>query len=299
MALAARYHANTAFVSIAVAGPTASSAEMILPKGTDANQLQFEPQGGPAISPNKMWDQLLSNAGFPPKTDQAFIDAWDQAIDTYGEVFSGLTLVATTGNGLPKLSMAGPFTPPSPFGPDCTGADNIDCQAETTILSHFVGPDVGGANGKATQTSGLEVHDGKGNGYLGVIGVRFLSQLTMGLGSASTRILGGAQFNKSVADNPTTEGGSPVVEQGLYNVLRLFFTGTPVGSEFGGIIGTAPLNYLQIYYQDIEYATKHASKPVVVVETDPTGAYVPVYETFQDLLNRASEQLMVIAESEP
>src|SRR5580658_5965790 len=55
-ALAARYGSNPAFVSIAVDGPTAASAEMIVPNiGNTPSQAQF---GG--ISPNDMWIQLLA-----------------------------------------------------------------------------------------------------------------------------------------------------------------------------------------------------------------------------------------------
>jgi hypothetical protein len=50
IALAARYGSNSAFVSIAVAGPTAAWAEMLLPNGTALSQSQF---GG--LSPNAVW----------------------------------------------------------------------------------------------------------------------------------------------------------------------------------------------------------------------------------------------------
>lgn len=95
-ALAARYGANPAFVSIAVAGPTAASAEMILPN--DGNSDNPQTQFGENIAPNTMWNKLLAfhYAGMPAyqRSDQAFIDEWNAAI------FSGVTLVATTGNGL-------------------------------------------------------------------------------------------------------------------------------------------------------------------------------------------------------
>src|SRR3984957_16114241 len=56
-ALAARYGPNPAFVSIAVAGPTAASAEMIVPN--DANSNNPQTQFGAPITPTNMWIQLL------------------------------------------------------------------------------------------------------------------------------------------------------------------------------------------------------------------------------------------------
>jgi len=138
---------------------------------------------------------------------------------------------------------------------------------------------------------------------LGIAGVKFLTQRDMGKPSSSTRILGGAQFAMSVSIQPGKEGGtttdptpsSPV--QALYNVLNVYFDGTPVaGSKefFGGTKGTAPLNYLQLYYQDIQYGT--ANKTIeLIMKADGTTAS----KEFQDLLNLASEDLLGIAEGEP
>src|ERR1700690_1940778 len=67
-------------------------------------------QFGTAITPNNMWIQLLAfqyagQAAYQ-KTNLAFIDEWNNAIDMFGEVFSGITLVATTGDGLPNFTGA-------------------------------------------------------------------------------------------------------------------------------------------------------------------------------------------------
>ena len=59
-------------------------------------------------------------------------------------------------------------------------------------------------------------------------------------------------------------------EQALYNVLGVYFDGTPVASFFGGTPGAAPLNYLQIYSPDIQYATANANAPAQVVENGVT-----------------------------
>ena len=297
-ALAARYDSNPSFVSIAVAGPTAASAEMILPHGDSEDQMQFVAHGGAVVSSNAIWKALLQvqydDLAYLG-TDQAFIDAWDNAIDIYGEVFSDVTLVATTGNGLPKFtSTPGPFaapTMPIDFSPDCLGAENMDCQAETTILSHFVQLSVGGSNAKATQTSGLEATR-TGKGYLGVVGARYLAQLTAG-STETSHILGGAQFNSalSVNNGAEEEGDSPVVAQALFNMLQDFFTGTNVAGLYcePSPAAPAPLNYLQIYYQDIQFASSHGPKSV-------TEGCSTVKVSPQEELNMASQQLFEIAE---
>jgi hypothetical protein len=342
-ALGARYGSNTALVSISVAGPTAASEEMLLPNdGSSPAQTQF---GG--IMPNAMWRLLLA-LQYPTmpsyqNSDQAFIDEWDAAIDMYGEIFSGVTLVANTGGGLPSFNQN--FTVPAGFGPDCVNP-NMDCAAETTILSYFVEPTVGGANAKATQTGGLAVSRVSAVNNLGPPGVKWLAQST----ANSTQILGGEQFDHSFSgdtlfegctsafppnsgDTPagctipptcTTEGCLPVAcipqaclapgvttaslagyskfsqvpatdlippEQSLYNVLNVYFNGTPVASSFGGTPGTAPLNYLQAIDQDVQYAQMNVNAPAQVVETGVT-----VSTTAQALFNLASQKLLEIAE---
>jgi uncharacterized protein (TIGR03437 family) len=346
-ALASRYGSNPAFVSIAVAGPTAASAEMLLPAGTALSQSQF---GG--LSPNQVWLQLLAfhYAGMMAyqRTDQAFIDEWNAAIDMYGQVFSGVTLVATTADGLPNFA-GGAFTIPSAFRNDCTTTPDMDCGAETTILSHFVDPTVGGANAKSTQESGMEASRVGIN--LDVASVKLLSQRTSQLPAPSAQILGGSQFNTSFANFALQEGCTstfppnakdtpaacsippscgvqaciPVAcipqaclapgvtpadltgfrtlsqvpgkylippEQAEYNVLRVYFDGTPAASLFGGTNGTAPLNYLQVYSPDIQYATANVNAPAQVVQT--SGATVVL--SAQDLLNLASSKLFQISE---
>ena len=352
-ALAARYGPNPTFVSIAVDGPTAASAEMIVPN--DANSNNPQTQFGTAITPTNMWIELLAfhYAGQTAylKTNQAFIDEWNNAIDMFGTVFNGITLVATTGDGLPNFTGATVTIPPA-FAADCANNPNLDCAAETTILAHFVQPTVGGADAKATQTSGMEASR-VGNGNMGVPGVKQLSQSTARMTTASTQILGGSQFNTTFSiatlqegctstfppnanDTPvgcsipstcTTNGCVPVncipqaclapgvtqsslagfkttanvpaadlipPEQAEYNVLSVYFDGTAVASSFNGTPGIAPLNYLQIYSQDIQYATANVNAPAQVVAGTAT-----VSITAQALLNLASAKLFTIGEPSP
>ncbi len=205
-ALAARYGSNPAFVSISVAGPTASSEEMILPDNANSDDPQT--QFAVNIAPNQMWNELLAfhypGMAAYQKSDQAFIDEWDAAIDMYGKIFSGVTLVATTGAGLPNLSATG-FTVLGAFSGDCPNPD-MDCAAETTILSYFANPTVGGANAKATQEDGMEASRGAVVSNLGVAGVKLVSQMTAQLTTPSAQVLGGAQFNSSFANFTLQEG---------------------------------------------------------------------------------------------
>jgi hypothetical protein len=82
-ALATRYGSNPAFVSIAVAGPTAASAEITTVSNADSKNPQTQFSGGD-IQPNAMWLSLFA-FHYPGMTayqgtDQAFIDEWDAAI---------------------------------------------------------------------------------------------------------------------------------------------------------------------------------------------------------------------------
>lgn len=352
-ALAARYGPNQAFVSIAVAGPTAASVEMLVPNDSNSNNPQT--QFGTPITPSNMWIQLFAfhyagQAAYQ-KTNQAFIDEWNNAIDMFGQIFSGITLVATTGNGLPNFTGATVTIPPA-FAADCTVSPDLDCAAETAILAYFVQPSVGGANAKATQTSGMAASR-VGNANLGVPGVKQLSQSTAQLTSPSAQILGGSQFNTtfSIATLPegctsmfppntsnepagctippacTSNGCIPVAcipqaclapgvtsssiagfktfanvpaadlippEQSLYNVLSVYFNGTAVAPSFNGTEGTAPMNYLQIYSPDIQYAQQNVNAPAQVV-----AGSVTVSITAQGLLNLASAKLLTIGEPSP
>jgi hypothetical protein len=349
------------FVSVAVAGPTASSEEIMLPsnQNTDSMWLNAQPGG---LTPDKMWTALLNyffgNPSDPTtynkvylNTDQAFIDEWKNAIDMYGNIFTGLTLTVSTGSGLPHLTGSYSLPPitgssPTNFSTDCP-TPNMDCAAEASILSYFEIPGVGGPNAKATQTDGLK---GFSPGVflpsvtldLGVMGAKLVSQSTE-FTSPSAQILGGAQFAEPFSQFPVQEGctskfpndgysgngstepaadvpsacfapGSgpsayvgttatfndiPVAdrlspEQAAFNVLKPFFDGTSVTSFFGYTEpnpGTVPLNYLQIYGPDIEYADKNIAGWTL----NNTGALVSG-TTAQSLLNQASNKLLKIAE---
>ena len=209
-ALAARYLSNPAFVSIAVAGPTASSEEMILPDNANSDNPQT--QFGAAIAPNTMWIQLLTfhyqGLTTYQKSLQGIIDEWKASIDMFGQIFSGVTLVATTGDGLPNLAASGFAPPPAAFTTVCPNPD-MDCAAETTILSYFLQPTVGGANAKSVQEDGLEASR-LSTGNLGAAGIRLVSQMTASLTTPSAQIMGGLQFSTSFSNFTLKEGCTSV-----------------------------------------------------------------------------------------
>lgn len=201
--VAARY---PSLVSIAVDGPSAASAEITTASNADTTNPQEQFSGG-YISPNDMWLVLLE-FHYPffayQGTDQAFIDEWDAAIDMYGKIFSGVTLVATMGEKLPDFN-DDTYPVPTGFGPDCKDPPSMSCAAETTILAYFVEPTVGGkANAKATQTSSFTASHA--NLSLGIKSVKQLSQRTAQSPAPSAQILGGIQFDQSFAAYPVNEG---------------------------------------------------------------------------------------------
>jgi hypothetical protein len=321
-AVAARYESNPFLVSVTVAGPTASSAEMILPN--ESNDATNYLKWNPIIA--------LDFPGHPEYTnsDALFIKAWEDAIDLYGAAFSNLTLVVTTGNGLPNFLDANgdPYTnnysvPPG-FWPDCAstgaaGQSNImDCAAETTILAYFADARHGGNNAKAAQGDGMSAHGihshPLGGGDLGDHGIKWLAQNTAG-GNAPlpgtsnivSRVLGGSQVGGDmgmavITQHPDTEG-CPMLnggcsnispQQAIYNVLTTFFDGTPLGSNYGAppiVSSNFPLNYLQIYWEDVIYANTNS---IVSLVTNDNGFMTNM--TAEMLFSNASLQISQIAE---
>jgi len=188
----------------------------------------------------------------------------------------------------------------------------MDCAAETTILAYFADPQHGGNNAKATQESGLgavaiEIHP-LGGGDLDAHGIKWLAQNTStgsaplpGTSNVVSRVLGGLQFDTSFSASPQTEGcpqlgGCPTnnpisPEQAFYNVLQVYFDGTPVGAAYGVTASNLPLNYAQIYAADILYANTNGAGSLVVDGSGQTNII-----TAQDEFNDLSLRILEIAE---
>jgi hypothetical protein len=319
-AVAGRYETNTLMVSVAVAGPTASSAEMILPNEINdpTNYLKWNPIFALEF-PN---DPSLTNS------DMKFIKEWEDAIDVYGNAFSNLTLVATTGMGLPNFLMTNGlpytnYTVPPGFAPDCCNTNNqarlMDCAAETTILAYFLDPQHGGNNAKAVQEDGFSA-GAVNNAFndeddLDSHAMKWLAENTAsgtaplpGSTNILSRVLGGLQMGGNggaaiITQNPDTEGCPDPVndctnispEQAIYYVFAAYFDGTPAGSNYGIppiiLSSNMPLNYLQIYNEDITYANVNTN-PVPVIN----GFGITNYVTAQMLFSNASSLFSGIAE---
>jgi hypothetical protein len=235
---------GNAFVSISMAGPTASSTEMSLPS-TKLQTPQFCTTGlsllehqnlqdnwvcpGPQFDVPTAWNLLFANFYGPDpeyqNTDLPFIESWDAEIDAYGQIFSGITLVLTPNTDpLPTFPNANSslLVPAPGFVPDCgndpltnpSGYDQSDamsCAAITQILNHFVNPFVGGFNAKSTQGNGMSASEGSID--LGDDGIKWLAATTAsgqkplpGTPFHMSRILGGTQFDKSLYGNLMLEG---------------------------------------------------------------------------------------------
>jgi PKD domain len=297
--LSARYGSNPAFVSIAVAEPVAASDEFILPTTFNGS---FQQAGVPA---DDAWSTLIHHS-FPKidsyqNTDQAFIDQWEQTIDAYERIFSGITLFLgpDAGQDLPEFKKQNPgpvivHPDNTLWAIDCNGAtpdaQPRSCEAKTEILSYFVTEAV--ANSKATQVGGMTASSAFVTGNIGVPGVKVLTSL-------STSFLGGAEFDHPVSSGPNVQQQgctdfpmSPsscavTAEEGAYNTLEVFFYGTPAAAYYGGTPGPAPMQYVDIDYTDVQYA-----------QTTPCPTLpstIPGQPSLQDLFNRASRDLFAIA----
>jgi hypothetical protein len=273
LAFNARYGQSPALVGIAVAGPTSSSTEVLLPGDIDN-----DPTG------RANWRTLLASQYSSPayhNSDQAFIDEWEAAIDAYAKIFSGIALIVTLANpGFPNFVIGG-LTGPSGSTGLCGDATinsdwpTMSCLAQYSILSYFEESSSGGRNLKATQMSGLVASYGVNVPDVGIHGVRYITQST----AQSSRILGGAAFNTGVSGGNTAiegcDGPFPppgtypcTVEQALYNVIRDFFEDTAAATSWGwGSKGAAPLDYLEIDAADITYANTHTT-PVSILTAE-------------------------------
>lgn len=296
MQLNARYGSNPAFVAIAIAGPVGASDEMIFP--TSANTSVAQPSG---LTVDATWAALIQHS-FPSNsayqnTDQAFIDAWKQAIDAYESIFSGVTIFigADAGNDFPNFSQT--ITPHSGntlFAVDCSSSPKTEimsCEAKTEILSYFVG--VAGLNGKGTQVGGMTAASAVTPGNIGVQGVKVLTALSP---PPSPPFIGGAEFDIPVSGPDLQQEGCPdpsgncsglSIAEGAYNVMAVFFAGTPAAAFYGGTVGTAPIQYLEVSYLDLQYALANACPAT----PSPSLGYM----SLQDLYARASRDILAMA----
>jgi hypothetical protein len=364
---------SNAFVAMVMAGPTATSPEMILPNSTNQNEVPAVksnngyltlPNGVPTISnlsTPAAWNILIGEyygAGYV-NSDEPFVIEWDAAIDLYSGIFHGITLeLTTTTDSLPDFPDATtPVVAADGFTSDCGKKKQPNaqqCAAVTQVISYFANPTVGGDNlaavgvdnAKLTWEAGMTAarisHD------LGTNAVKWLSATTEagltplpGTPYNMSRVLAGMQFSHSFSstkDDDVQAEGCPTYpkplctgpdgttasfspSEGLENVLQLsYFNGTKAGYLFGAsdsvtyakwVYSDAPMNFLEIYDDDVLYASglskcnmlEIAGNPDAHVKPDvsvcsaktPVGGFASVALS-QTELNSASQGLSLTLE---
>jgi hypothetical protein len=223
----------------------------------------------------------------------------------------------------------------------------MGCVAITDILAHLTLPSVAPADGKAIQEDGMTAARGDNNPDV----IKWVSAWSSSGLAASplatqlpvSRVLGGLQFNNSFSseknhngtpytdldwegcavENP--DGGSCGItaEQGLYNVLQIYFDGTDAGPFYGVSAGVtpdadagtlfefsdAPMNYVQVYDTDIIYANgmggcrnlsdifNDTHSCAVLVSSMPTISIDGGSYTAQGLLTLVNQQISLLSES--
>ena len=167
------------------------------------------------------------------------------------------------------------------------------CSAVTQVLYDFVNPTVGGNNAKAVFEAGMTA--ARDSADLGTNAVKWLAEVTasgknplQGTPYSMSRILGGMQFSHSFTAsngkaNGSTDGSSDIEAegcptfptlcpnltpaQGFFNVMQdSYLVGTALGPLFGAsnsvndgptgwVYKNAPMNFLEIYDNDVIYAS--------------------------------------------
>jgi uncharacterized protein (TIGR03437 family) len=271
---------------------------MILP--TTVNTTAPQPSG---LAPDDMWAALIQHS-FPTnasyqKSDQVFIDAWKQAIDAAESIFTDVTLFLgpDAGQDLPTFGLTSvtPHADNTLFAVECSStvkAQLVSCEAKTEILSYFV--TVNGPNVKGTQVGGMTASSPSTNGNIGVPGVKTLTSLTP---APAVPFVGGAEFDFPISLSSTMQQtGCPsgksdcvglTIEEAAYNVLTVFFNQTPAAAFYGGTVGTAPIQYLDVPLPDLQYAQATACPAT----PNPFLGNI----SLQDLYARASRDLFAMA----
>jgi hypothetical protein len=305
-ALANRYVTNPSFVSITVGGPTSSSNEMMLPNNVLSPDPLTLPSSVPmppwatsvSIMTNDAWQWLLANhytvSSLDPvnyaATDQAFIDEWNAAIDFFESTFTGLTIgVTNASHMLPDFEYGGSVAPG--WEGECPATPpEMACAAMTQIYAHLAAVATTGSSGNGTM---VEMDALRASWSTGPASILWVSQATATgystLGSTRvSRVLGGLQNSGFVNRQPLFQGCDESPELALYNDFATAFNTTAAGDYYGQTKGVAPLNYIQIWDDDLNYATAHSSGKVLLVLGDGSTKNL----SFLDILGTANQQLL-------
>lgn len=256
--------------------------------------------------------------------DQAFVDAWKTTIDTYEKTFSGVTLILSPDGGkdLPEFGFTKKdvkgIVPPDVaplYDLDCsTTPTHLSCETKTEVIQYFVNATCitspGCVNGKATRVGGLTASANDATGNIEIAGVKLVTSWQPPLlqPPPSPPLLGGAEFDRPVSGKNMQQMGCPdyskttpnacsglTVEEAAYNVMTAFFNHTPAAPYFKGtlgdlekgIYGAAPIHFLEVDHDDVEYANTHQC----ISNPSKTLGYM----TLTQLLENANRDLFGIA----
>ena len=195
--------------------------------------------------------QLFYPAGGYQQSNKAIIEEWQKIIAFYDTVFRDKTIILTEGSGLLKFTQ----------GDQKRAKEEI---VRTFLQTGFKN------NTKGMQTSGMKACRNFESGIGNIKNV------------TSQSVVGGAQFNSSATNNPSTMGctdtnvcgreGKALCEttpthaccsltpaQAVANVLSVFFSETDQAQIFNVPVGAAHMSYLQVYKDDILFANTNPS----------------------------------------
>lgn len=264
------------------------------------------------------------HARYAANPDQAFVDAWKTTIDTYERIFSGITLTLSPDGGkdLPEFGFTKKdvkgIVPPDVaplYDLDCsTTPTHLSCETKTEVIQYFVNATCitspGCVNGKDTRVGGLTASANDATGNIGIAGVKLVTSWQPPLlqPPPSPPLLGGAEFDRPVSGKNMQQMGCPdyskttpnacsglTVEEAAYNVMTAFFNHTPAAPYFKGtlgdlekgIYGAAPIHFLEVDHDDVEYANKNQC----ISNPSKTLGYM----TLTQLLENANRDLFGIA----
>ncbi len=305
---------SATLVSISMAGPTAASAEMIMPNnyntcpsgtkgpcytcpnGLPVSGLCTSSNGG-GILPEDMWNVLFQKESpdpfqpYPQNSDDAFVDQWTKTITFYEQTFQGITLIITPadGTGFPSFGSSTNFTPTTGnvlYDPECeysyTGGSSYvhgnyatqSCDAATFLLTTFM------------NTLGGPYQDG-------------MASQTSGMTASSPIALGPYTNGGDTGDvgipglkylaNYTLSAGPPQQETPSGDQFDFSFSEQPVqegcpqgpsGCSDGVEIEQAEYNVLQVFFFNTPGANRFGG--ATVVGSMPTPRFLQVYQ--QDVL---------------
>jgi hypothetical protein len=310
----ARYSGRKELVAVSVAGPTASSAEMILPNDSNScANLSCPGYGYTGWAAEQMWNVLLAQSPYGAasvNTDNAFIAEWNDAVGVYERAFSNVTvmLLPDAGIGFPRFG-GQPLSsiPSTTFYETLCQSTNpntgLSCQAIASIVATFLATGGTNANGVGAHTGGMTASTAMtlaGND-IGVAGVRWMSLDTMS-NVTTLQAVAGDMFDHPFSSDkyrqqqgclqyPKTFCDKLSPEQAEYNTLKVFFSETKGAKFFHDaplITAPSPTNFVRVSSDDIAYATLHqCDLPTPITDPDGTKASF----TAQDLLNVASALL--------